>query len=70
MNAICILADEETFTELEGSSVCFVSDDNLELLNSGAPLSQHRHLERYDLSNPAHLRALADRLEWNRRGAV
>jgi hypothetical protein len=63
---ITLLNDGETFTSTEGTSVCVVAEKDLELLQEGAPLSEWRYLERYDLTNPVHLRLLADRIEKGR----
>jgi hypothetical protein len=65
-NIITLLNDEETFTSLEGTSVCVLKDDDLALLQDGEPLGEWRYLERYDLTNPVHLRMLADRIEKSR----
>ena len=65
-NIITLLNDEETFTSLEGTSVCVLKDDDLALLQDGEPLGEWRYLERYDLTNPIHLRMLADRIEKSR----
>jgi hypothetical protein len=65
-NIIALLNDEETFTSAEGSSVCVVDAAELALLQAGAPLGEWRYLERYDLTNPVHLRMLADRIEKSR----
>lgn len=65
-NIITLLNDEETFTSAEGTSICVVDDKNLDLLHAGEPLGEWRYLERYDLTNPVHLRLLADRIEKNR----
>ena len=65
-NIIALLNDEETFTSAEGTSICVVDDKNLELLQDGAPIGEWRYLERYDLTNPVHLRMLADRIEKSR----
>ena len=66
-NIITLLNDGETFTSAEGTSVCFLSDDDVELLASGErtidELVSAVGRRRYDLTNPAHLRMLADRLE-------
>lgn len=69
-NIITLLNDGETFTSTEGTSVCFLSDDDVDALSSG----EHTIDElvcavgrrRYDLTNPAHLRMLADRIEKTR----
>jgi len=63
---ITLLNDEETFTSFEGTSVCVLKDDDLALLQDGEPLGEWRYLERYDLTNPVHLRMLADRIEKSR----
>jgi len=63
---ITLLNDGETFTSTEGTSVCVVTEKDLELLQDGAPLGEWRYLERYDLTNPVHLRMLADRIEKGR----
>jgi hypothetical protein len=65
-NIITLLNDEETFTSAEGTSVCVLTDKDMDLLQDGAPLGEWRYLERYDLTNPVHLRMLADRIEKNR----
>jgi hypothetical protein len=65
-NIITLLNDEETFTSTEGTSVCVLTDKDMDLLQDGAPLGEWRYLERYDLTNPVHLRMLADRIEKSR----
>lgn len=60
---ITLLSDDETFTALEGTSVCVLDDENMRLALDGEPLGEWMYLERYDLTNPVHLRMLADRLE-------
>lgn len=62
---ITLLNDNETFTSVEGTSVAVVTEKDLELLQDGAR-DEWRYLERYDLTNPVHLRMLADRIEKNR----
>jgi hypothetical protein len=65
-NIITLLNDEETFTSAEGTSICVLTDKDMDMLQDGAPLGEWRYLERYDLTNPVHLRMLADRIEKNR----
>lgn len=62
-NTITLLSDDETFTAFEGTSVCVLDDENMRLALDGEPLGEWMYLERYDLTNPVHLRMLADRLE-------
>ena len=73
-NIIALLNDGETFTSAEGSSVCFLSDGDVDALSSGEStideLVSVVGRRRYDLTNPSHLRALADRLEAQGRGTV
>jgi hypothetical protein len=69
-NIITLLNDGETFTSAEGTSVCFLSDDDVDALSSGEhtidELVGAVGRRRYNLTNPAHLRMLADRLEQRR----
>jgi len=65
-NTIVVLNDEETFTSLDGSVVYMLDDENMAVLNETGDLYDVATLESYDLSNPADLRALADRLEKGR----
>jgi len=69
-NIITLLNDGETFTSAEGTSVCFLSDADVDALASGEhtidELVAAVGRRRYDLTNPVHLRALADRLEKSR----
>jgi hypothetical protein len=69
-NIITLLNDGETFTSAEGTSVCFLSDADVDALASGEhtidELVAAVGRRRYDLTNPAHLRALADRIEKSR----
>lgn len=65
-NTIVVLNDEETFTSLDGSVVYVLDDENMAVLNETGDLYDVATLESYDLSNPADLRALADRLEKGR----
>jgi len=65
-NTIVVLNDEETFTSLDGSVVYMLDDENMSVLNETGDLYDVATLESYDLSNPADLRALADRLEKGR----
>lgn len=65
-NTIVVLNDEETFTSLDGSVVYVLDDENMAVLNETGELYDVATLESYDLSNPADLRALADRLEKSR----
>jgi len=65
-NTIVVLNDEETFTSLDGSYVYTLDDENMAVLNETGDLYDVATLESYDLSNPADLRALADRLEKGR----
>lgn len=59
-NMITLLNDGETFTSTKGTAVYIVSDENLEKLGD---CTEWHYIECYDLTNPAHLRMLADRLE-------
>lgn len=65
-NTIVVLNDEETFTSLDGSVVYMLDDESMAVLNETGDLYDVATLESYDLSNPADLRALADRLEKGR----
>lgn len=59
-NIVCILNDEETFTDLAGSKVVVFNDANMELFThdqSAKPMAS------FDLSNPGDLRRLANFLE-------
>ena len=61
MNIVCILNDEETFTDLAGSRAAVFNDANMELFTHGSGIA--RPTVTFDLSNPADLRRLADFLE-------
>jgi hypothetical protein len=67
---ITLLNDGETFTSTEGTSVCLLSEDDVDLLASGertiGELVGAVGRRRYDLTNPVHLRMLADRIEKSR----
>jgi len=67
---ITLLNDGETFTSTEGTSVCFLSEDDVDLLASGErtidELVNSFGRRRYDLTSPTHLRMLADQLEKSR----
>lgn len=65
-NTIVVLNDEETFTSLDGSVVYVLDDENMAVLNETGDLYDVATTASYDLSNPADLRALADRLEQGR----
>lgn len=65
-NTIVVLNDEETFTSLDGSVVYMLDDENMAVLNETGDLYDVATVASYDLSNPADLRALADRLEKGR----
>ena len=65
-NTIVVLNDEETFTSLDGSVVYVLDDENMAVLNETGDLYDVATIASYDLSNPADLRALADRLEKGR----
>lgn len=65
-NTIVVLNDEETFTSLDGSYVYMLDDENMSTLNETGDLYDVATIASYDLSNPADLRALADRLEKGR----
>lgn len=65
-NTIVVLNDEETFTSLDGSIVYVLDDENMAVLDETGDLYDVATVASYDLSNPADLRALADRLEKGR----
>jgi hypothetical protein len=65
-NAITILNDEETYTNLEGCTVALLGDADLERIDQGASLRTISPQMAFDLSNPVHLRLLADRIERSR----
>jgi hypothetical protein len=65
-NTIVVLNDEETFTSLDGSVVYVLDDENMAVLDETGDLYDVATVASYDLSNPADLRALADRLEKGR----
>lgn len=61
---ITLLNDGDTYSNLEGTTVAVVDDAGLDALQSE---EDARFLMQYDLSNPVHLRLLADRIEKSRR---
>lgn len=65
-NIIAILNDEETFTDLEGSYVAVLDDENMAVLDETGDLYNVATRATFDLSNPADLRALADLIEAGR----
>lgn len=65
-NTIVVLNDEETFTSLDGSVVYMLDDENMLELLETEDLYNVATIASYDLSNPADLRALADRIEKSR----
>ena len=65
-NTIVVLNDEESFTSLDGSLVYVLDDENMAVLEESGDLYNVATVASYDLSNPADLRALADRLEKSR----
>ena len=65
-NTIVVLNDEETFTSLDGSYVAVLDDENMSTLNETEDLYNVATIASYDLSNPVHLRMLADRIEKSR----
>ena len=65
-NTIVVLNDEETFTSLDGSYVYMLDDENMSTLNETEDLYNVATIASYDLSNPVHLRMLADRIEKSR----
>ena len=62
-NIIAILNDGETYTSLEGCTVAFLDDRAMELVNQGDAPCDADASEVFDLTNPVHLRMLADHLE-------
>lgn len=65
-NTIVVLNDEESFTSLDGSCVYVLDDENMAVLEESGDLYNVATVASYDLSNPVHLRMLADRIEKNR----
>ena len=65
-NTIVVLNDEESVTSLDGSLVYVLDDENMAVLEESGDLYNVATVASYDLSNPADLRALADRLEKSR----
>lgn len=65
-NAIVVLNDEETFTSLEGSYVAVLDDENMSVLDETGELFDVATIAHFELGNPEHLRALADRIEKSR----
>ena len=62
---VCVLSDGETWTELSGCCVTFVSKRELEILTdgSGDPLDMNADQKVFYLHIPDNCRALADYLE-------
>jgi hypothetical protein len=65
-NLIIILNDGETYSNLPGSAVVLLGDSGLEKLNNGEDIEDIVAARTYDLTNPVHLRMLADHIEKNR----
>jgi hypothetical protein len=57
---ITVLSDGETFTDIQGTSIMVLSEDQYLDANEGIV---GQCLAKYDLTNPVHLRMLADRIE-------
>lgn len=62
-NFFTILDDGETYSSLRGSLVAHLDEEQFDQYDLGIPLEDLGDVEVFDLSNPADLRALADRLE-------
>ena len=63
---ITILNDDDTWTDTVGTCVKVFNSANYELVSQGANPAHQSGLATYDLTNPVHLRMLADRIEKNR----
>lgn len=62
-NFVTILDDGETYSSLRGSLVAHLNEEQLAEYDLGVSLEDLGDVEVFDLTNPADLRALADRLE-------
>ena len=64
---ITILNDDDLWTDTQGTNVKVLSLAEYEMVLQGADPFLRNGLATYDLTNPVHLRMLADRIEANRR---
>lgn len=63
---ITFLNDDETWSDLDGSCVVVFDKDSASTINNGTDAAELRSAGkgyRYNLSDPLHLRLLADRIE-------
>lgn len=65
-NLIILLNDGETYSNLPGSTVVLLGDTGIERLNNGEDIEDIVAARTYDLTNPVHLRMLADFIEKTR----
>ena len=63
---VTILNDDEMWTETVGTTVKVLNSADFELVSQGSNPMSRDGLATYDLTNPVHLRMLADRIERNR----